>query len=73
MCMDQAQKAMILRIIMVAAEEAPFGDIISGSGPKADSPSQLKHRGGDARVQRRDADNESVSVLRALPTTSSGC
>ena len=58
---------MTLRIIMVTAEEAPFGGfwgVNAGSGPKADSPSHLKHRGGDARVQWRDPDNESVSVLR---------
>lgn len=55
---------MTLRIIMVTAGDAPFGDFMGGSGPKADSPSHLKHRGGDARVQWRDADNESVSVLR---------
>ena len=62
---------MTLRIIMVTAEETPFGGswgVNAGSGPKADSPSHLKHRGRDARVQWRDPDNESVIVLRALPT-----
>ena len=40
------KKAMTLRIIMVTAGDAPFGDFMGGSGPKADSPSHLKHRGG---------------------------
>ena len=58
---------MTLRIIMVTAEVAPFGGfwgVNTGSGPKADSPSHLKHRGGDVRVQWPDPDNKSVSVLR---------